>query len=46
MKKHYKIWYSQREKRCQRLNYQKYSLKEQSGTKLSAKPTCSEKTTL
>jgi len=27
LKKHYKIWYSQGEKRCQNLNCQKLSLK-------------------
>jgi len=31
MKKHYKIWYSQGEKRCQNLNCQKYSLKDSEG---------------
>jgi len=46
MKKHYKIWYSQGEKRCQNLNCRKYSLKEQSKTKLSVKPTYSEEMTI
>jgi len=43
LKKHYKIWYSQGEKRCQILNCQKHSLKEQSATKSPVKPTCSTK---
>jgi len=43
LKKHYKICYSQGEKRCQSLNYQKFSLKRQSGTKSPVKPTWSKK---
>jgi len=43
MKKHYKICYSQKEKRCQNLNCQKHSLKRQSATKSLVKPTLSEK---
>jgi len=43
LEKHYKIWYSQREKRCQSLNCQKHSLKEQSRTKSSVKPTWSNR---
>jgi len=53
LKKHYKIWYSQGEKRCQSLYCQKYSLKcqkhrlkGQSGTKSLVKPTCMEKMTV
>jgi len=46
LKKHYKIWYSQGKKRCQNLNYQKHSFKEQSGTKSPVKPTWSEKMTV
>jgi len=42
-KKHYKIWYSQGEKRCQSLNCQKHILKEQSGTESHVKPTWSKK---
>jgi len=37
LKKRYKIWYSQREKRFQSVIYQKHSLKGQSGTKLPVK---------
>jgi len=43
LKKFYKIWYSQREKRGQSLNCQKHSLKRQSGTKLPVKPTWSDR---
>jgi len=39
IKKHYKICYSQREKRCQNLNCQKHSLKGQWRTKSLVKPT-------
>jgi len=46
LKKHYKIWYSQEEKRGQSLTCQKHSLKGQSGTKLPVKPTCSKKMTV
>jgi len=46
LKKHYKIWYSQVEKRCQSLNCQKHNLKGQSGTKSFVKLTCSEKMTV
>jgi len=46
LKKHYKIWYSGREKRCHSLNCQEHSLKRQSGTKSSIKPTWSEKVTV
>jgi len=41
-----KFWYSQGEKQCQNLNCQKHSLKEQSGTNLPKKPTCSQKMTV
>jgi len=44
--KHYKIWYSKGEKRCQSLNCQKHSLKEQSGTKSLVKSTWSDKMTV
>jgi len=44
-KESYEIWYSQGEKRCQSLNWQKYSLKGQSGTKSRVKPTSGEKIT-
>jgi len=44
--KHYKIRYSQVEKRCQNLICQKDSLKGQSGTKSNVKPTRSEKMTV
>jgi len=43
LKIHYKIWYSQGEKRCQSLNCQKHSLKRQSGTKSPVKFIWSEK---
>jgi len=46
LKKHYKIWYSQGKKRCQSLNCQKHSLKEQSGTKSPVKPNWNEKITV
>jgi len=46
LKQHHKIWYSQREKRCQSLNCQKDSLKGQSKTKSLVKPTWSEKITV
>jgi len=46
LKKHYKIWYSQREKLCQSLNWHKQNLRGQSGTKLPVKPTWSEKMTV
>jgi len=39
MKKHYKILYSQGEKQCQSLNWQKHSLKRQLGTKWPVQPT-------
>jgi len=39
LKKHFKTCYSQGKKQCQKLNCQKHSLKEQSGTKLPVKPT-------
>jgi len=45
MEKHFKIWYSQGEKRCQSLNWQKPSLKGQSETKFSVKLTWSKKMT-
>jgi len=37
LKKHYKIWYSQGEKRCQSLNGQKHRLKEQCKEKIACK---------
>jgi len=43
LKNHFKIWYSQGEKRCLNLICQKHSSKEQSETKLPVKPTWSEK---
>jgi len=46
MEKHYRICYSQGEKRCQSLKCQKHSLKKQSETKLIIKPTWSEKMTV
>jgi len=46
MKKYYKIGYSQGEKRCQSLNYQKHSLKEQLEIKLPIKPTWNKKMTV
>jgi len=46
LKKHFKIWYSQREKRCQSLNFQKYNLKGQSRTKSRGKPIWSKKITV
>jgi len=46
LKKHYQVWYSQIEKRCQRFIYQKHSLKRQSGTKSLVKPTCGKKMTV
>jgi len=46
LEKHYKISYSQGEKRCQSLNWQKHSLKGQSETELTVKPTWSEKMTV
>jgi len=46
LKKHSKIWYSQREKWCQSLNCQKHSLKGQPRTKSTVKPTLSKNTTV
>jgi len=46
LKKHYKIWYSQGEKRCQSLNCEKHNLKEQSRTKSPVKLTWSKKMTV
>jgi len=46
MKKHYKIWYSQGEKRCQISNFQKHSLKGLSGTKSPEKHTWSKNMTI
>jgi len=46
LKKHCKIWYSQGEKQCHSLNYQKYSFKGQSEIKSLVKPTWSEKITI
>jgi len=43
LKKHYKIWYSQWQKRCKNLNCQKHSLEGKSGTKQPVKPNWSEK---
>jgi len=45
-KKHYKVWYSQGEKRRQSLNCQKDSFKGQSWTKSPVKPTWSKKMTV
>jgi len=45
-KKHYTIWYSQGEKRCQSLTCQKYCLKRHTGTKSPVKPTWSKKITV
>jgi len=45
-KKHFKIRYSQREKRYQNLNSQKDSFKRQSGRKSPVKPTWSDKMTI
>jgi len=46
LKKPLQLWDSQVKKRCRILKYQKRSLKEQSGTKSSVKPTLSEKITV
>jgi len=46
LKPYFKIWYRQGEKRCQNLNCQKHSLKEQSGIKSLEKLTWSEKITV
>jgi len=46
LQKHYQIWYSQGEKRCQSLNCQKHNKKRQSGTKSPIKPSWSEKMTV
>jgi len=43
LKKHWKLWYSPVEKRRQRFNCQKHSLKGQSRTKSPVKPTWSLK---
>jgi len=43
LEKQYKIWNSPEEKRCQNLNFEKHSLKVQSGTNSPVKPTWSEK---
>jgi len=45
-KKHYKIGYSQREKRYQSLNCQKHSLKGYTRPNCLQKPTCSEQMTV
>jgi len=37
LKKHYNIWNSQGEKRCQNLNFSRKSLKGQSGDKIACK---------
>jgi len=42
LEKHFKIWYSQGEKRSENLICQKHSLKEQSGTKWPVKLTWSK----
>jgi len=46
LQKHYKLWYSQGEKRCQTSNWEKHSLKKQSETKSPVKPTWREKITV